>query len=215
MVVNVVKKKIILIVVLVVLILVIPIYKNDDGVKEFKAILYDVKLKNDEKEIEVLSHKIVEFFGSNDSYEISSLDEVYDKEYVNYTDIRNLDSDYSLEDAINDNCFIIANEVYNDSLFSDFNDSYAKKEDCFIRVIQYTIDGDMLIYDVLYDSDSDRVYVVVDVTRDRFENEDIKLLSYEKMNTYEYLYHTYWVLYSGELNGDTLFTDNTFIISYV
>lgn len=73
--------------------------------------------------------------------------------------------------------------TYNDKLFSGFTSKYNKKRDAFVRVVQTTTEGDIIITDVLYDSKNDKIHIVTDNTRDKYsskEDRTIKYQSYEK-----------------------------------
>ena len=215
------KKKILLIIIIILIILVIPIPKKDNNKKEYKAILYHVIINDSEREkgtiIKLLGFEIHNTTEVKEDITIKSLDEFYNNELVKkYPDLRTIKKDYTEEEAVDDNCFVIGTEnVYNDNLFANFFDNYENNKSTFIRVIEFTLEQDMLIYDILFDTNSNKLYIVPDNTRDRNAMVDIELFSYEKMTKYEYLNHTYWVLYNGELNKDTLFSEETFIVSYV
>ncbi len=211
------KKIIFLLLALTIIIMLIPIPHTFENGKEYKALLYSITIKNTQNE----QGTIIKIFGieisnTTNNIEIKTLDEFYQNEMVKeYKDIRKLKEDYSEQEAIQDNCFVIGEEVSNDNLFSIFFDNYNNKKDAFLRTIQFTIEKDMVIYDLLFDKNTNKIYIVFDSTRDRYSDKKIELLNYEHMAQYEYLNHTYWVLYNGELTDQTLFTDNSFIVSSV
>ncbi len=143
--------------------------------------------------------------------EITNIDEFYNKLLTKEKDIRKLGEEYSSEEAQKDNCFIIGAMVHNDNLYGEFMDKYKKKEDAFIRVVQTTVEGDVVITDILYDSKNDSISIVTDSTRDKFASEEdriIKLFKYEKIADYKYKDHHYWLAYNGELNDDLFATDS-------
>ena len=122
-----------------------------------------------------------------------------------YTDIRTLPQNYSIEQAKKDNCFVIGATIYNDNLYSDFMDKYNKKENAFIRVVQSTTEGDIFIIDVLYEARNNKIHIVKDYTRDRFlaqEDRTIKYETYEKTGVLNYQNSQYWVAYNGELSDE-------------
>lgn len=125
-----------------------------------------------------------------------------------YGDIRDLNKEYSLDDAAKDNCFVISHaKTYNDHLYMDFMDDYNNQFSSFIRIVQPTIEGDTIIYDVKYRNDINKVLIVFDPTRDGFSgypDNQITLREYEKLGTYKYKTNEYWVAYKGELNDETL-----------
>ena len=152
---------------------------------------------------------------------ISNLDDFYNSEILgNYGDIRTLSESYSKEQAQIDNCFVIGAMVHNDYLYSEFMDKYNKKEDAFIRVVQSTVEGDIFIIDLLYDSREDKIHIVKDDTRDKFstqEDRTIKYKVYEKTGEWKYQNSLYWIVYNGELPDGvnyeyTINSDELFII---
>jgi len=143
--------------------------------------------------------------------EITNIDEFYNKPLTKEKDIRKIGEEYSMEEAQKDNCFIIGATVHNDNLYGEFMDKYKKKEDAFIRVVQTTMEGDVVITDVLYDSQNDSISIVTDSTRDEFaskEDRTIKLFKYEKIADYKYKEYHYWLAYNGELNDDLFKADS-------
>ena len=151
--------------------------------------------------------------------ELSDLDKFYNNYLTkNYTDIRELSGSYNTQDAQKDNCFVIGAMVHNDNLYNEFMSKYRNNESAFIRVAQNTTEGDTILYDIMYDSESQGLTLVTDLTRDEFSSEEdrtIKLAKYEKIANYEHKEHLYWVLYNGELNDETFGTDSVFIITLI
>lgn len=149
---------------------------------------------------------------------IISIEDFYNTELTQNEDIRNLGKEYSSSDAQKDNCFFIGEKVYNEYLYNKFMEDYKDKKTSFIRVAQNTIEGDLILYDILYYEKTHKIYLVTDYTRDRFSaevNRDIKLREFEKTSTYQYEDYLFWVLYNGELNDESLKTENTFIITTI
>lgn len=142
---------------------------------------------------------------TEDTYD--NLDVVYNNSASKeYTDLRELSKDYTAEQAIEDNCFVFSDDVYNELLYRDFMNSYIAKESAFIRVVHTTKEGDPVITDVLYDKDTDIVYVVNDASRDRYasaERATITLGEYETTGTWQDGDSTYWVAYNDELPSET------------
>lgn len=152
------------------------------------------------------------------------IDDIYNLEITkNYINIKELDENYTTEQALKDNCFVIGAMVHNDYLYAEFIDNYKKKEDAFIRVIQTTVEGDIIIIDLLYDSNTDKVYIVKDDTRDKFssaEDRTIKYKVYEKTGQWNYQNNEYWVVYNGELPDGSMYeytinSDELFIIATI
>ena len=139
-----------------------------------------------------------------------------------YTDIRTLSEDYSQEQAQVDGCFVIGAMVHNDGLYTEFMERCQNGEDAFIRVAQSTVEGDVILTDVLYDSASDQVLVVHDSTRDEFSAEAdriITLHTYEATTEFSWDSHNYWIAYNGsqdniDLSGQYSL-DQVFVIAYI
>ena len=141
------------------------------------------------------------------------------------SNIDELGEDYSVDDAINDGCFVIgAAKVYNDNLYEEFMKKYEDKEEAYIRVVQSTTEGDAIIYDIFYIPESkewmdavypDRVDVVIDSTRDKFAAEDERMIFMEKFDgvaEYESNSSIYWVAYRGNPEDIDLAGKDTFVI---
>lgn len=138
---------------------------------------------------------------------VSSIDDIYNSEITKeYTDIRKLSEDYTVEQAQQDNCFVIGAMVHNDNLYSEFMTNFNEKKSSFIRVVQTTVEGDLCIIDLLYDTNSNKIHLVKDDTRDEFsaqEDRTIKYKTYEKTGVWNYQNSEYWVAYNGELPDGT------------
>ena len=150
--------------------------------------------------------------------DISNLDDFYNFELTQNNDIRYLGKEYSSFDAQKDNCFVIGAMVHNDNLYSEFMNKYNKKETAFIRVAQNTVEGDLILTDILYYKETDKLYLVKDNTRDKFSAEEdrgIELKEFEKIAEYNYENHLYWILYNGEINDESLKSDDVFIITTI
>lgn len=157
----------------------------------------------------------------NFTKETNALDEFYDtKLTTGYVNIKQIKEDYIIEEAINDKCFVVSHaKVYNENLYEDFMNKYNNKESAYIRLVQPTTEGDLVIYDVKYDKDSDKIILVTDSTRDKFAANNDRIISlheYEKIGTYRYNNgNLFWVVYNGDINDETFNTDNTFILTVV
>ena len=92
--------------------------------------------------------------------------------------------DYPMTQAIKDGCLVIANNtVFNKSKLDSFitntkADSENRKSD-FIRIVNYTIEGDPIITDIEYREDSGYI-LTYDNTRDAF-GADTKKTSYNNI----------------------------------
>lgn len=147
---------------------------------------------------------------------IDSLGDFYNTELTKNNDIRNLVKEYSLVDAQKDNCFVIGAMVHNDYLYSEFMGNYKNKKNAFIRVAKNTVEGDLILNDILYYKG--KLYLVTDYTRDEFaaiEDRDIKMKEFDNISKYTYNNHLYWVLYNGEINDENFESDNVFVITII
>lgn len=150
--------------------------------------------------------------------EMTSLDDIYAHVAIgDHPDIRDLPEDYSKDQAKYEDCFVIGAMVCNDDLYYTFMDDYNKGISSFIRVVQNTAEGDAIITDVLYDENTDLVYVVTDHTRDAYASEKDRIIQY---NTYEKIgtwkpEHTYWVAYNGELPAEYKECDDIIVITII
>lgn len=156
--------------------------------------------------------------------EISALDAFYANPALgDHADLRTLDAEYSTEQAQLDGCFVIgAMDVYNDDLYAKFMEHYRNREDAFIRVAQTTVEGDLILTDVLYDSTSGNVYLVLDSTRDAFSAESdrvITLRTYAGTAEYDLDGHLYWIAYNGEITdlnlNEEYSLDQAYVIAYI
>lgn len=150
--------------------------------------------------------------------DIKELDDFYNTELTKENDIRKLSKEYNSFDAQKDNCFVIGATVHNDNLYSEFMENYKNKISSFIRVAQNTVEGDLIIYDILYYKNTDKLYLVTDDTRDKFsalEDRNIELKEYKNISEYNFENHLYWILYNEEVNEHNFNTDNVFIITTI
>lgn len=79
--------------------------------------------------------------------------------------------EYPMEQAINDGCVVLSDQIYNEAKLDSFVentkiDSKDRKSD-FIRIVQYTIEGDAIITDLEFKADVGYI-VTKDNTRDAF-----------------------------------------------
>ena len=84
-----------------------------------------------------------------------------------YTDITTLPEKYPLEQAQEDDCYISNGDgkVYNEEILNSFLNAVNNNEDCFIRMLRYSSDGQTIITDVYYISENIRFYVRRDTAR--------------------------------------------------
>lgn len=149
---------------------------------------------------------------------IGSLDSFYSHELTNGRDIRALGEDYDVFDAQKDNCFVIGAMVHNDSLYSAFMEAYAEQRPAFIRVAQNSAGGGLFLYDILYDQETDRLYLVTDQTRNSLLAEaerQIALRQFEHVSEYAYNDHLYWILYNGEIDDSNFESADVFLLATI
>lgn len=149
---------------------------------------------------------------------IQSLDDFYSTEWTKGRDIRTLGEAYDSFDAQKDQCFVIGAMVHNDGLYGEFMEGCAEKRASFVRVAQNTSEGDLFLYDILYDDRTDKLYLVTDHTRDRLlaeEDRQITLQQFEYIAEYSYQDHVYWVLYNGHIDDSNFESSDVFIITLV
>lgn len=242
------KKINIIIVIFIVLLIVLGIITNyiDSGrVSTGHEPKYCIKLiSKDERKITYwgLGYKVIRYVGvspkepfernigvkmgtwfmkyelQKDSSEIKTIDDFYNKTLTQNKDIRNLSSEYSYFDAQKDNCFVIGAMVHNDYLYGKFMENYKNNKSAFIRVAQNTAEGELILYDILYNEKTNKLYLVTDNTRDKFSAEEdrkIALKEFNNISEYKYKNNLYWVLYNENITEENFNTDNVYIITTI
>lgn len=157
-------------------------------------------------------------FNKENNSSISNLNDFYNTELTKNRDIRNLSKEYTSFDAQKDNCFVIGAMVHNDNLYSKFMENYKNKKTAFIRVAQNTVEGDLILTDILYYEKSDKLYIVTDNTRDKFSAETDRIIELKEFNyisEYKNNNHLYWVLYNEDITEENFKTDNVFVITTI
>lgn len=157
-------------------------------------------------------------FNKENNSSISNLNDFYNTELKKNRDIRNLSKEYTSFDAQKDNCFVIGAMVHNDNLYSEFMENYKNKKTAFIRVAQNTVEGDLILTDILYYEKSDKLYIVTDNTRDKFSAETDRIIELKEFNyisEYKNNNHLYWVLYNEDITEENFKTDNVFVITTI
>ena len=157
-------------------------------------------------------------FNKENNSSISNLNDFYNTELTKNRDIRNLSKEYTSFDAQKDNCFVIGAMVHNDNLYSEFMENYKNKKTAFIRVAQNTVEGDLILTDILYYEKSNKLYIVTDNTRDKFSAETDRIIELKEFNyisEYKNNNHLYWVLYNEDITEENFKTDNVFVITTI
>ncbi len=181
------------------------LYQNNVGVKMGSWFMkYELPIDSENREQE--------------TKEIQSLNDFYQMKLTQDKDIRNLGKNYSSFDAQKDNCFVIGAMVHNDNLYHEFMQNYKKQKSAFIRVAQNTVEGDLILQDILYDERVNQLYLVIDNTRDKFsaeEDRNIELKQFENIAEYSSENHLYWVMYNGEITDETLNSEQALIVARI
>ena len=127
-----------------------------------------------------------------------------------YDDIRILGQDYSIDNAINANCYVHSNTgIYNEEILKAFEENKENENVSYIRIIETTTSADLIITDIKYDLE--KVEVVRDFTRDKYMNiadATITYLEYDDVDEYEYNGRRMLVIHNGELTDES-FENNT------
>lgn len=120
---------------------------------------------------------------SKDKIEIKNLDDLYNLSFTKNLDLRNLSQEYSANDAIKDGAFLIEKNINREAL-DNFYEKYKNKENAYVRIAIFTVEGDIGLYDIIYVKELNKIYLAFDNTRDKFSrNEDRKIF----FETYDYL----------------------------
>lgn len=129
-------------------------YINDSNIKSGISILISKKFDNENLEI----YKTIE----NEDYLISD----------EYKNIKQLEYNYTIEQAKNDNCIIISNDgkAYNEEKIEEFIKKSKEKQTSFIRIVIYGDNNLIRICDLKYDKDNDYFLLCVDDTRTDFNS---------------------------------------------
>lgn len=196
------KKNIILFIVILIIFLVVVVIINKNFTNK--------KLLDDDDVIN---------YGTTNTTTIDNINDFYNTEITKNKSIYKLSRDYSLKDSIEDGCFVVSNaKVYNDNLYEEFMNNFESKQTCFIRIVKNTTEGDIIISDVMYYKDTNKLYLVYDNTRDGFiEDSDkgITMSSYNNIGTYKYKNNEYLVLYNDIINDTNFETDNVFSLAII
>ena len=135
-----------------------------------------------------------------------SMDYIYSHPIVQkYRDIRDLPPAYNMSQAILDNSFGIWMELTNENVLEEFMKEYSEWKTSFIRAVHNSVEWDLVIYDIFYDNEKNKVTLITDFTRDKFSSKEdrvITLTEFDHIAKYVYDYIEYRVLYDWEINDD-------------
>ena len=168
----------------------------------------------------ILINKKSENPKSSSKEENNTLDIFYSYELTNnYQNIKNLPKDYTVEIAQLDNCFIVTPSTTNNKyIYSEFMSNYRNWTSSFIRIVKSTLDGNTTIYDILYDADLNKVFVVTDNTRNNNISEsdkNISLKEFEQIGEYLNGDILYFVAFNDNLSTETFTSSDTLIITEI
>ncbi len=102
------------------------------------------------------------------------------------TDIKKLPKDYTLNEAIRDNCVIQIHgtTIYNKDELDRFVDNVNNNRFDFMRCINYTIEGDMIIVDIKHEGNNS-FRVCLDNTRDKFSSNENRTYKNYRFSKFE------------------------------
>ena len=120
--------------------------------------------------------------------ELKNIEEIIEKnintDSVKYSSIGEISENYPLDQAIKDGCIVLANNaVYNksklDSFITNTSANNENRQSDFMRIVEYTIEGDPIITDLEYKKGEGYI-LTYDNTRDAFGT-DTKITTYEDL----------------------------------
>ena len=193
------KKLIIIFIIVIIVILLIPKKTMlwDGGTVKYKSLIYEItkyhRLDNNYKsgynnglKIKLFGITFYNNFKESTTEETNSesLNAFYNDSLTkDYISIEKLSSDYQVEQAIKDNAVVVTTTIANSDLLTDFTTSINTKKRAFLRLIQTTVEGDLIITDIKYEID--RVIVITDNTRDKFLSEEDRKITIETYKNIE------------------------------
>lgn len=148
------------------------------------------------------------------SKNINSIESFYNTEVTKDYNINNLPQNYTISEAQKDSYLILRNEIYNKNQYDNFINDYKNQKESFLRIIETTTEGDLLIYDLLYKNNM--IYLVIDYSRDKYaskEESKLTLQTYKYLSNYNYKNKTYLVLNNEEIKDNNFKNGMVFTIS--
>lgn len=175
---------------------------SDVNIPNLRIEVKGVEKNTDRTVLNKINNEII--YSNTNTETINNIDNFYNLEITKDKDVRNIPQNYSLSDAQKDGAYVIDNNDNNDEInkeaYDEFMAKYNNNEDAFLRIARATIEGDVIIYDVL--CHENKFYLIVDTTRDKYaaiEDQKVSYFEYEKMGTTEADSKNYWILYNGEV----------------
>ncbi|QHQ59591.1 DUF4362 domain-containing protein [Anaerocolumna sedimenticola] len=127
---------------------------------------------------------------------------IVEKVQDNWPATSSIPQEYSFEEAVADNCFVVGNDkTESEDRMNSFVDNTINGMVGYLRRVMYTTEGDPVITDFIYDGN--KYYVFEDMSRDAFAGSGDKLYKkiYTYINTYEK--ESYKVFYLADRNDIT------------
>ena len=113
---------------------------------------------------------------------VKNADKVDLEQNNKYVKLEELEENYTIEKAIKDRCFIIGiNELYNKVVLDTFIENVNNKIEDELRIINFTVEGDLIITDVIYNKD-DSIIIYTDNTRDKFATQEDRKINSKTYN---------------------------------
>ncbi len=110
---------------------------------------------------------------------------IIEKRVDNWPATKDIAKDYPYEDAIKDKNFVLGfSEVHGEELLESFINHSSNGIIAYLRKVNYTVEGDPIITDILFDGQN--YHVFNDNTRDKFAGStDSNPYEYKYLNTYQ------------------------------
>ncbi len=163
---------------------------RDGGTKEYIGLGYkviDFNMLNGYNEMKIGSWfmQYEDFESEYSAYtekQLNSIEETVEKNIDEQKLLKEIPQEYSMQQAIKDGCVVISyNAVFNksklDSFITNTNANNENRQSDFIRIVEYTNEGDPIITDLEYKKD-DGYILTYDNTRDTF-GADTKVTTYD------------------------------------
>ncbi len=98
--------------------------------------------------------------------------------------IESLPKDYTSDMAIKNGDYVdVHGNISNENVMNEFLEKISKNQSAFLRKVQFTIEGDPIITDFLYNNG---VFTVIsDTTRDKFGSGEITTKNYKNLTLYD------------------------------
>ncbi len=113
-------------------------------------------------------------------------DELYfyaDKEFTAKIKLAELPKKYPPDEAITNGDYVnVHGQISNEEKLTEFISAVTSKKSAAIRMVQYTVEGDPIISDIIFDANKFTVFN--DTTRDAFGEQKISKNEYEHMLEY-------------------------------